>query len=496
MLHKRRIKRVLLVTPPAFTFKNTLDINPIPLLGPAYLASVLEGLGIEVRIYDSLIEGWETRQDVNDGLIRIGSSYKEIEDLIRNFNPDMVGVSNLFSRQYNNAHKIYEIVKNVSPDIITVAGGAHPSALPFLVMQDKNVDFVIIGEGEKTIQDLIEHLENKKPIEDLDGIAFRRDNKPIVISKKYFIENLDSLPFPARHLLNMNKYFGLESSHGRRRHKKFSPLITSRGCPAKCIFCSAHCVWGRQYRSRSIDNIIKEMYQLKNEYGIKELMFEDDNVTLDIARASRLFDAMIEEKLNFDWDTPNGVAAFALNNDLIAKMKDAGCYKLNIAVESGNQRVLSQIIKKPLNLKKVESLVKFAKRIGLEVGIFLILGLPGETIENMKESLCFAQRLGIYDPFISIATPYPGSDLYKLCLEKGYISNGYDFDKLFITSFSISTENWKSEDVKRVYRRGYLSFKRHFYIRHPFLCLKEIIKKLFSDPFGLIEKIAVALKGA
>lgn len=484
-----------MITPPAFTFKEAVDINPMPVLGPAYLAAVLEKSGIEVKIFDSLIEGWQNRQEIDDRLIRIGATFTDIEKVIRDFGPDLVGVSNLFSRQRANAHKIYEITKKIDPAIITVAGGAHPSAMPEAVMEDTNVDFVVIGEGEETLRGLIDVLGGRGQPQELDGVAFRSNGILRVAPKKSFIQDLDSLPFPSRHLLNMEKYFGLESSHGKRRYRRFTPIVTSRGCPAGCVFCSAHCVWGRKYRSRSVENILRELRLLKERYAIKELLIEDDNVTLDIGRANKLFDAMIEEKLDFAWDTPNGVAAFALTNDLVKKMKDAGCYKLNIAVESGCQRVLSNIIKKPLRLENVQALIKYARKIGLDTGIFLILGIPGEKIEEMKESFRFAQRLGVYDPFVSIATPYPGSELYRICREKGYIAGDYDLDNLFITSFSISTQDWKGEEVKGIFDSGYLFLKRYFYLRHPLLCLKYIMRKVFSDPLGLLRKIALAQKG-
>src|SRR3989338_1571052 len=137
----KNIRKVLLITPPAVTFKEAMDINPLPVLGPAYLAAVLEKKGISVKIFDSLIEGWQNRQEIDERLIRVGASFTEIEKVIRDFGPDLVGVSNLFSRQRANAHKIYEIAKKVDSAIITVAGGAHPSAIPEMVMEDMNVDF-------------------------------------------------------------------------------------------------------------------------------------------------------------------------------------------------------------------------------------------------------------------------------------------------------------------------------------------------------------------
>lgn len=491
---KRRIKKVLLFSTPAFTFKNALDINPVPSLGLAYIGAVLEKIGVEVKVFDPLIDGWQHREEIKPGIIRVGSTFTEIEDQITDFNPDIVGVNNLFSKQRENARHIYALAKKINPDIITIAGGAHPTVMPDLVMEDKNVDFVVLGEGEETIQGLIEYIEGRKEHDRLDGVALRKDGNVKVIPKTRFIDDLDKIPFPAWHLLNMEKYFGLGESHGKRRHKYFSPIITSRGCPEGCTFCTAHHVWGRCYRKRSAENVIEEMRQLKNRYGIKELLFEDDNVTLDIHRAERIFDLMIEEKLGFEWDTPNGVAAFALNERLVKKMKDAGCYKLNIAVESGNPHVLKNIIKKPLDLHRIKPLLDYARSIGLEVGVFLIVGMPGESIDQIWDTFKFAKELKVYDAFVSVATPYPGSDLYKNCIEKGYITKDYSLDNLYISSFSISTENWKGEDLKKVFEQGCLYLKKYFYREHPFIFLKDVIVKLFRNPLGLLRKCYLALK--
>ncbi|MDD4910433.1 MAG: cobalamin-dependent protein [Candidatus Omnitrophica bacterium] len=474
---KRQIKKVLLFVPPAFTFKDDPDINPLPPLGLAYLAAVLENENIKVKIVDCLMEGWDNRAEIKDNIIRVGLGFDEIAGFIKDFSPDIVGVNNLFTRQRENGHAIYKLAKKISGGIITVAGGAHPTVMPEAVLSDKNVDFVVIGEGEQTFLELIRAIEGEKEVSGLDGIAYRDNGSVKLIPKTRFIQDLDALPFPARHLLAMEKYFGLKSSHGMRRCERFSPIITSRGCPIGCTFCSAHRVWGKMFRKRSPRNVIDEMAELKNKYGIEELLFEDDNVTLDVKRSNEIFDLMIKEKMGFKWDTPNGVAAFSLDEPTIDKMQAAGCYKLNIAVESGSEDVLKNILKKPVDLKKVKSLIKYAKSIDLDVNIFLIIGMPGETIQQMKESYRFAEDLGIYDPFVSVAAPYPGSELYTICLKKGYISNDF-LDDLYITSCSISTDAWDGEDIRRVFKQGYNRLRLKLYRKHPVLLLNRLIEKI------------------
>jgi magnesium-protoporphyrin IX monomethyl ester (oxidative) cyclase len=367
--------------------------------------------------------------------------------------------------------------------------------MPELVLSDPAVDYVVIGEGEETIIDLIDCLEGNKDISTLDGISYKEKGKVKIIPKTKFIEDLDKLPFPARHLLNMEKYFGLEASHGHRKKKRFSPIVTSRGCPAGCTFCSAHRVWGRKFRARSAENVVAEMKHIKEKYGIEEIMFEDDNTTLNVQRAEKIFDLMIKEKLNFAWDTPNGIAAWTLNERLIDKMKESGCYKINLALESGSQYVLNNIIKKPLNLEKVKPFAKYAKKIGLDVGIFLIMGLPGETESQMKESFKLAAELGIWHPFVSVATPYPGSELYDTCLKRGYLNKDFSLDDLFIRSFSISTEDWDGARLKEIFKEGRKFLLLSYLKSQPFKFFIEYIQRFFASPVSFLKRLYIFVKG-
>lgn len=487
----RKIKKVLLLTPPADTFKDCEDINPIPPLGLAYIGAVLENRGLKVKIVDCLVEGWYNhRVKIGNNRIRIGLPLDKIKEIIRDYRPDMVGVSNLLTTQRENAGQIYRLAKEVDKNIITVAGGAHPTVLPELVLSDKNVDYVVIGEGEKTMLDLIDYIEGKEDISALDGVGYKENGKIKIIPKTKFIEDLDKLSFPARHLLNMEGYVGIKASHGFRKKKRWSPIVTSRGCPMGCTFCSAHKVWGKRFRMRSPENVIAEMRELKDKYKIEEIMFEDDNTTLNVPRAEKIFDLMIKEKLNFVWDTPNGIAAYTLTERLLDKIKAAGCYRLNLAIESGSQYVLDNIIKKPLNLEKVKSIVEYAKKIKLHIGAFLIVGLPGEKESQMKESFEFVDKLGIYGNHVNvcIATPYPGTELYKISSEKGYLKKDFSLDDLFIHGFSISTEDWDEEKLKKIHKEGMHFLRVSALKRHPFKFFKEYFTRYYAHPLIFIRR--------
>lgn len=210
------------------------------------------------------------------------------------------------------------------------------------------------------------------------------------------------------------------------RHKKrFSPIITSRGCPAKCTFCSAYKVWGNRYRLRSVDNVIEEMRLLRDRYGVEELMFEDDNVTANPKRAKELFSRMIEEGFNFIWDTPNGVGVWSMDEEMLDLMKQSGCIKLNFPVESGSQYVLSNIIQKPLKLKKVVKLTEYCRKISLDYGMFLVIGMPGENLKICGNPSGLPRIAGVIRPTFQWQHPIP---------EPNFLRNAGRRDILFTNS--------------------------------------------------------------
>ncbi len=486
-----KIQKLLLISPPAFTFRSPRDVNPLPPMGLGYLASVAESLGIEVKILDCLMRGWSHEEDVDDELIRVGLSERDIEDQIRDFNPDMVGINCQFSRQYKIYHSIFSIVKKVNPEIITIAGGPHTTVCPDEVLGDQHCDLILSGEAEESFRNLIVAINTGGDTGTIDGLGWKADGQIYINPKQKLIADLDSIVFPAYHLMGIERYFGLSESHGPRHKKRFAPVITSRGCPAQCTFCSAHRVWGSRYRVRSVDNVLKEMRLLKDTYGIEEIMFEDDNVTANPKRAKELFRRMVDERLDFVWDTPNGVGIWAMDEEMIDLMKASGCIKLNFPVESGSQHVLDKIIRKPIKLSRVRELIRYCRKINLDVGMFLVVGMPGEKIEDIWQSFRFAAECGVFGPLVSVATPYPGTKLFDECMEKHYFSREFTLDDLFTKSFIIETPEWDESMLRKTLFKGYLYMKVNELVKNPFQFIKWCIKKIKhpSTIIGHIKRI-------
>lgn len=454
-------------------------------MGLGYLAAVIENMGINVRILDCLIRGWDHEEKVDNLLIKVGLSDDEIEHHIREFKPDLVGINCQFSRQYKIYHHLLALVKRIHPECITIAGGPHVTVCPTEILKDQNCDFILLGEADEAFKTLIESLIQGTDLKSIDGLGWKSEGKLIQNEKSKWIVDLDSIPFPAYHIMELERYFGLSASHGMRHKKRFSPIITSRGCPAKCTFCSAYKVWGNRYRLRSVDNVIEEMRLLRDRYGVEELMFEDDNVTANPKRAKELFSRMIEEGFNFIWDTPNGVGVWSMDEEMLDLMKQSGCIKLNFPVESGSQYILNNIINKPLKLTKVVKLTKYCRKINLDYGMFLVIGMPGEKLNDMWTSIRFAAYCRCYSPHISVATPYPGTKLFEECRQNGYFVHKFTLDDLFIRSFIIRTPDWDEHDLRGILLKAYIYLSIRIMMNNPGALFTRIIEKL-NNPLSVL----------
>ncbi len=478
----RKIQKILLIQPPLTTHID-LSTEPKgihPPIGLAYIAAVLEK-DYDVTILDSVVEGYETEIRLDDSRIRYGLTFEEVKDRIEALQPDVVGVSNLFSSGFRDATQICSLVKKIDKDIITVIGGPHPSALPEEVLVHGDIDFVVIGEGEYSFRDLLKGIE-EGDLSDLDGIAYRDDGQVRLLPKTRFIENLDELPFPARHLLPMEKYFGISEAFIVTKRKPFTPMNTSRGCVARCSFCPVHATWGGRWRARSAENVLAEIEHLVDKYGVKEIHFDDDNITLNRQRAKDIFQGIIDRKLDIMWTVPPGLALWAVNDELLKLMKESGCYKLFIAVESGDERILHDIIRKPLDLKKVKPLVRTMRKLGIETESYFVVGMPGETEESLRRTFKFARDIDTDVTHYFFANPIPGSELWDICAEGGYFKENFSYENIRMERSNINTPGLPAEELEKMIAREQLICRILPLIRHPVRMTGKYISYFRKDP--------------
>lgn len=479
--------KILLINPPQTFFPGS-DIPAANLpLGLLYVAAVLDNAGYSVEVLDAFMTTLPFRK--KGDITEVGMSYEKIKGEIERRRPDIVGIANPFTSQLSHAVKVADIVKEIDQNILTVVGGPHVTVVPIDFLKDtKNVDIVVIGEGEYTMLDIVRFFEGKMKINDVQGIAHRIGGKVVQTSVRMFIQNLDELPYPAYHLVDIENYLDPKLIEYRSFQKRALSMITSRGCPFNCSFCSVHLHMGKKFRAHSVDYVIGHIKYLVKKYRVKTIYFEDDNLTFDINRFEAICDKIIEESINFQWETPNGVRADYLTLNLLKKMKQTGCQSVFVGVESGDQYVLDNIIGKSLRLKNVVKFAEMAKKVGLRTAAFYIIGFPGETKETMMNTVDFALMLKKrYDMGMHLlfATPLYGTRLYEECQTKRYIPNN-----LTPRAFAevrqnwglplIETENFTTLDVKKIASyalRIYRCLSLLNYIKHPIKTLKTILNQ-------------------
>jgi len=441
-------QRVLLLNPAATLFRQDLPRCTYP-LGIGYLAAVLERFDYDVRILDVFAEGYHNATDVDGDpqFLRYGLDDAEIIEVIRDFAPDVVGVSSIFSNQADNVHHLFHLANEVAPTALTAMGGAHARYFPKACLEDPNVDVVFLGEGELTFLLWLEHLNGAIGPDQLQGIAFRDDagvvqirpEMPLISSERPVgpetkrespivgdAGELDHIPFPAWHLYNMEKYFEIKAYQSPYTvGERVGQVYTSRGCTAHCTFCTTTHFWGQKLRRRSVQNVVDEIVHLRDVYGIDEFHIQDDNITNDMDHARELFREF--KKIGLPWATPQGTALWRMDEELLDLMVESGAYQVTFAIESGVQRVLKDLIKKPLNLARTSHLIKYARSLGMHVHGFFIIGMPpmfgkeGESLEEMQASYAYAEESGFSSASFFAASPIVGSELLRECVRQGFV---------------------------------------------------------------------------
>lgn len=425
--------KILLINPGQFLpLKINYPLNAFQPLGLGYLAKQLLKNKYQVEIFDVLAEGYD--QETVQGQFRyVGLPNKEIRDKIRKFAPTVVGITAPFTAQAKAAHEMAKLVKTVNPKIKVVLGGSYPTTHTERILDDKNVDFVIRGEGEVGFLELVKKIDvGMKNFSHIKGLAFRKNGKIKLNLPRPPIQNLDDYQV-AWELLPMEKYFEaayqVKSSRSISTFgKRWATLFTSRGCPYHCTFCVGYQVMGRVWRPRSPENVVAEMDYLIKRFKIQHFDIEDDNFTLDKERAKKICEKIIEKNWQIGWSLPNGVRADTMDEDLVRKMKAAGCRRLIVAPESGDQRVVNQLMKKNINLKKVNQVVNWCRKYGITVDAFFLLGMPGEKEKNLLKTIQYAKKLrklGVNECGFGMVVPHKGTEIYDLATKKGWLRSDF-----------------------------------------------------------------------
>ncbi|MBU4376464.1 MAG: B12-binding domain-containing radical SAM protein, partial [Candidatus Omnitrophica bacterium] len=367
----------------------------LPHLGLLMLGSVLRNAGHRVRIVDASAQGL---------------GYRETLEEAKKFQPDIVGLTAVTPSIIKTV-KLASMIKDICPATPLIIGGPHFTAVPKQTLMDYPVfDYGVVGEGEETIIELVEALSVGKTPSNISGLAFCENGKVCFSSPRPPIRDLDSLPIPAWGLLDgfpsgyhpaLFKYKKLPATH----------IISARGCPNKCIFCDTS-VFSSKIRFHSSEYVLEMIGYLIKNFGIKEIIFEDDQFLIKKKRVARICEGILKAKWNISWccsGRVNSIDDIALLN----LMKRSGCWQINYGIESGNQKILD-FAKKGITIDQIENAVRLTREAGILSKGYFIFGLPYETEETMKNTIKFAKSLPLNDISIFMLTPFPGSEMYDI----------------------------------------------------------------------------------
>lgn len=353
----------------------------------------------------------------------------EALERVARYRPDYIGISCLAVEYSSHAHIFAEEIKKQLPHAPVILGGVYCTLMPDHAMKNPAIDYCVLGEGELTLGKLLSCLDNQLVPEGMEGLAYRRDGRIIIRPQREYITDLDALPLPALNKVDFKKYGYVNEKFSFADTRDASPvakIYTSRGCPAGCNFCAVEGIAGKKFRYRSVASVLDEIQFMIDTYGIREVVFYDDNLIYDAKRAKELFRSMIDRKFNIRFK-PANIAVYRLDKELLDLMKAAGGTTMVFAVESGCDRVLQEIMGKPLTVGKVPEVVKYAKALGFRCAALFVIGNPGESWNEIRQTIQFAESLEVYCHF-SIATPLPGTRLYQEALERKLLTDDFSIE--------------------------------------------------------------------
>lgn len=488
MQFKRKIKKVMLIFPTGKVLKWRFHHCEIP-MGLAYIAAAIRK-DFDVKVLDGRAK-FQRIVPKNSKWEYFGYSPEEIIDQLKAYSPDVVGISCLSSFHFPDVVDLFKRVKKIDNEIITVTGGTHPTFLADEVMTKyPSIDFIVMGEGEDIFHQLLMNINSQKEYDKLDGLAFRNKDTFKINPKTKYIENLDNLPYPAFDLFPLDFYEKKSIPFSiSYRSKKTIPIMTSRGCSSRCVFCASRNFWGNCYRMRSAENVLDEIEYVVNKYGSREIQFIDDNLTQDKERAQKIFQGLIDRNIDIHWNTPNGVAVWTLDEDMLKLMKASGCYELTVAFESGDQDVLNKIIKKPLNLEYARKMVNKMKDLDIQVHSFFISGFPGETKEQIKKSFAFAKTMDLDSAWFFVANPTPGSELYEICRKEGYINDNFSFEDIEYSLSHIKNKDFSPREMEKLIIKQFNNYNLGQMVRHPIRFFRKYIGVIISHPIMSLRTI-------
>lgn len=465
--------KIIFVNPPV---KNLITANlpdiieegkgVLPPLGILYIAAYLKKHSShDVKILDlQMADKTET----------------ELNEYFLSEKPDVIGITAV-SFLMIDIIKLVKSIRRILPQVVIVMGGPHVNIYPEETLNFLDVDFIVLGEGEEPCLDLINNLSDKEKLKNVKGLVFKNGGKIINTGCRELIKDLDLLPYPARELTEYQKYYSAMAIDNPT-----TTMFTSRGCPYQCVFCDRPHL-GKIFRARSAKNVVDEMAEIVN-LGIKDIFIYDDTFTIDRQRVVDICQTILERGLKVYWDIRARVNT--IDEELLKLMKQAGCSRIHYGIESGVDRILVNL-RKGITVEMVRRVFKMTKKIGIEAAAYFMIGNPGETLADIKESISLAKALNPDYVLFSVLTLYPATDIYKMAMNKGMLTKDVwlEFAQNPTVDFisPIWNENFNREELVALLKQAY----RSFYLR-PSYVIKRLFKlKSFSE---LVKKFKIGFK--
>ena len=408
-------------------------------IGLALLASVAERKGHRARILDIPLEK---------------NPEAALQNILVSSHYDIAGLG-CMSVEFLGGLKTAKEVRQRSPRTHIIFGGQHPTIMPQMVMQEDCVDSICLGEGENVWSEFLDRMAAQESLDGVAGLWYRHDGEVVANAPRRTYVNVDAVPMPAYHLLDIERYFDLDFVRFPTADRRAIQIFTSRGCPYRCIYC--HDLFGKRFRGRKPELVWEEIKFLHDNYGVREFMVEDDIFNMDLARAKRICDLVIDSGMKLGFQFGNGVRLERFDEELMRKLALAGTHHMAVAIESANDRI-QKLIRKNLKLDRLHEVLGWARRYRIETLGFFMLGFPGETVAEIHQTIRYACRSDFDEALFSIATPYAGTELNGLVRAAGAFEEGNDLHDLMEGVVRIRSAEWDHRKLLRLRRRAYFLF--------------------------------------
>lgn len=479
--------RILLINPPVTHKENkrTYSIEPLGLLSLAtYIIKEIakKRIQISIKILDAHFEGSDKAIHTPKGY-RSGMSNQEIVKYLFDFEPDLVGVSCNYTNHVNDFVNLCNLVKNTLPNCTLVVGGAHATIDHKRLAKLGSIDAIVRGEGEETFKQIVLALNRKEGFKGISGVTYVLNENVIVNPNRPPIEDLNVLPIPDRSFIDYNKYLDKTSSeYFVPMNVPVGTIFSSRGCPYQCVFCSTQKVWSNKWRGRNAENMLKEVKYLIENYGAKEISFQDDQFMGNRRRIIEFCNLVIENKLNVSFIVPSGISPSLLNKKILQLMKKAGFYRICFSIDVGTEES-RKFVGKPVNLGGMRKLIRYANSIGLWTYATFVIGFPFEKVSDIKKTIKFAYNLKLDFVRFYIAQPHLGSELYDIYLKDKLLHENQKINHSSMYSSLFGTKHMSKKELMTLRDNAEFNYLR-YHLKHfvnPSYFISEFMPKIFSS---------------